>query len=50
MTAAVDIVKPKAGKQVSPFNWLKTMYEYAVRSFAGPNFFKGMFKFLSVYL
>lgn len=35
MAAAVDIVKPK---QVSPFNRLKTVYEYAARSFAGPNF------------
>lgn len=38
MAAAVAIVKPKAGKQVSPFNRLKIMYKYAARSFAGPNF------------
>lgn len=38
MTAAVDIIKPKAGKQVSPFNRQKTIYEYAARSFAGTNF------------
>jgi len=47
-TTALDVAKPKAGKQVSPFNRLKAVYEYAARSLADLHFLKGMLKSLSV--
>lgn len=47
-TTALEIAKPKAGKQVGYIHRLKTVPEYAARSPADLNFLKGMLKSLPI--